>query len=196
MSHSFRLSSKLNHTLNSKYHFVTYTEFQQEDYRPGPGYSINRLSELMYPGLESEPNTKHYSLIFDFQWKRGDFFKPRPIQMVLIGKLFGSENWRQISHSSGQLIIENGRTAITSGRSLINASDIDHHQLFIPLRQNESSKPPSRDLPEKLHFARDEAEKISDYWIRKGKNLRDFLVPHSQRWKRLSPYDRASKLDR
>jgi hypothetical protein len=33
-----------------------------------------------------------------------------------------------------------------------------------------NSKPPNRDLPEKLHFARDEAEKISDYWIRKESN--------------------------
>jgi hypothetical protein len=32
-------------------------------------------------------------------------------------------------------------------------------------------KPPSRDLPEKLHFAGDEAEKISDYWIRKGTTI-------------------------
>jgi 5-methylcytosine-specific restriction endonuclease McrBC regulatory subunit McrC len=43
----------------------------------------------------------------------------------------------QNSHYSGQIIIENDQIAIISGRSLMNASDIDHHQLFIPLRQNE-----------------------------------------------------------
>jgi hypothetical protein len=36
VSHSFRLSSKLKHILNSKYYFVTYLEFHQENYRSGP----------------------------------------------------------------------------------------------------------------------------------------------------------------
>jgi hypothetical protein len=34
------------------------------------------------------------------------------------------------------MIIENGRIAIISGRSPMDASDVDYHQLFIRFRQN------------------------------------------------------------
>jgi hypothetical protein len=52
---------------------------------------------------------------------------------------------------SGQMIIENGQIAIISGRSLMNASDIDDHQLFIPLRQN--GMKPSNRSPIRSHCA-------------------------------------------
>jgi hypothetical protein len=51
--------------------------------------------------------------------------------------------------------------------SAVPSSTSECDETFEP---KSNSQPPSRDLPEKLHFARDEAKKISDYWIRKESN--------------------------